>query len=69
MKDILNIQVKNNPDKTIIIFENKKISYRDFNYMVNNVTPLIKKNNSNYIGLQIQNKLKLLITLIANESI
>ncbi len=46
MKDILNIQVKNNPEKTIVIFENKKISYRDFNYMVNNIIPVFKKNNS-----------------------
>ena len=65
MIDIFNKQTKKNPDKTIIVFKNRFISYKKFNYMVNNAMPNIIQNDSNYIGIQIKNKLKLLVTIIA----
>ena len=65
MIDILIKQTKKNPDKTIIVFKNRFISYKKFNYMVNNAMPNIIQNDSNYIGIQIKNKLKLLVAIIA----
>tara|TARA_B110000116_G_scaffold163533_1_gene141420 strand:+ start:345 stop:1586 length:1242 start_codon:yes stop_codon:yes gene_type:complete len=65
MKDILNIRAENYPNKTSIIFEDKAISYKKFNYMVNNTISIINKEIGEYIGIQIQNKLKLLVSIIA----
>ena len=65
MNDILNIQVVNNPNKIFIVYNNKKISYQNFNNMVNNNINLLKKLNNEYIGIQIKDKLKFLITIIA----
>ena len=65
MKDILNIQIKKNPDKAFIIYNNQRISYADFNYMVNNIIQNIAQDKSKYIGIKFNNKLKLLVTIMA----
>ena len=65
MKDIINSQVNNNPNKTFIIYNNQLISYIDFNYMVNHIVKNIKQYKQQYIGIQLRNKLKLLVTIIA----
>ena len=65
MNDILNIQVVNYPNKIFIVYNNKKISYQNFNNMVNNNINLLKNLNNEYIGIQIKDKLKFLITIIA----
>ena len=67
MIDILNQRVEQIPQKEFIEYDDQSISYCDFNYMVNHVVTQIKKanNNERYIGVQIDNKLKLLILIIA----
>ena len=64
MNDILNIQVLNNPNKIFIVYNNIKISYQSFNNMVNNNMNLLNNLNDQYIGIQIKDKLKFLITII-----
>ena len=64
MNDILNIQVLNNPNKIFIVYNNIKISYQIFNNMVNNNMNLLNNLNDRYIGIQIKDKLKFLITII-----
>ena len=55
MKDILNYRVEENPDKIFIQHNNKEISYKRFNFMVNNAMNTIKSMNyqEQYIGIQI----------------
>ena len=67
IKDILHYRLENTPDKIFIQYENQEISYKKFNYLVNNImkTSQCITVDSPYIGIQIQNKLKLLILIIA----
>ena len=65
MIDILYIQAKNHPNKTFITYNNQIISYMDFNNMTNNIIKTIQKDKQKYIGVQIQDHLKLLTTIIA----
>ena len=67
MKDILNYRVEENPDKIFIQHNNKEISYKIFNFMVNNAMNTIKSMNyqEQYIGIQINDTLKNLILIIA----
>ena len=69
MIDVLNQRVKENPQKGFIQYDNQIISYCDFNYMVNHIVVQIKGtcNRGKYIGLKIENKLKLLMLIIASN--
>ena len=67
MIDILNQRVKMSPEKQFIQYDNQYISYNQFNNIVNNVSSAIKLADlkNHYIGLQIIDKLKLLVVIVA----
>ena len=62
---ILNQRVQENPKKIFITYQNRQISYSVFNSMVNNYYEQLKTKKDEYIGLQIKDKLKLLIAIVA----
>ena len=61
----LNQRVQENPKKIFITYQNRQISYSVFNSMVNNYYEHLKTKKDEYIGLQIKDKLKLLIAIVA----
>ena len=61
----LNQRIQENPKKIFITYQNRQISYSVFNSMVNNYYEQLKTKKDEYIGLQIKNKLKLLIAIVA----
>ena len=66
MIDIINKRVLDNPDKILIKYKNQNISYLSMNAMINNASTFINNHKTDkYIGIQIHNKLKLLITILA----
>ena len=65
INDILNKRAMKNPHKGFITYKNKQISYAQFNSMVNNYYDTLKTKKHKYVGLQIKDKLKLLIAIIA----
>ena len=66
MIDIINKRVLDNPDKILIKFKNQNISYLSMNAMINNASAFINNHKTDkYIGIQIHNKIKLLITILA----
>ena len=65
INDILNKRAMKNPHKGFITYKNKQISYAQFNSMVNNYYDTLKTKKHEYVGLQIKDKLKLLIAIIA----
>jgi len=62
---ILNQRVQENPKKIFITYQDRQISYSVFNSMVNNYYEKLKTKKDEYIGLQIKDKLKLLIAIVA----
>lgn len=65
MIDILNIKFKKEPQAIFIKYDGKNITYQIFYYMVLNLIEDIKNINDEYIGIQIENKLKLLVLVTA----
>jgi O-succinylbenzoic acid--CoA ligase len=65
INDILNERAIKYPDKIFITYKKQKISYARFNYMVNGLYNSLNTKACAYIGLQINDKLKLLIALVA----
>ena len=65
INDILNKRAMKNPHREFITYKNKQISYAQFNSMVNNYYDTLKTKKHEYVGLQIKDKLKLLIAIIA----
>ena len=65
INDILCERVIKNSNKTFITYQNKQISYSQFNWMVNNCMDCFEVNGSKYVGLKIKDKLKLLIAILA----
>jgi len=65
VNDVLSKRAIKNPHKVLMTYENKQISCTQFNSMVNNYYDTLKTKKYEYIGLQIKDKLKLLIAIIA----
>jgi len=65
INDILNERATKDPDRIFITYKKQKISYARFNYMVNNFYRSLNTKAYEYVGLQIKDKLKLLIAIIA----
>jgi len=65
MIDYLNKRVKTNSEKKFIEYKNQSISFNQFNNIVNNLNLGTKNSSNKYIGLQINNKLKLVSVIIA----
>ena len=61
----LNKRVKTNSEKRFIEYKNQSISFKQFNNIVNNLNLGTKNSSNKYIGLQINNKLKLVSAIIA----
>tara|TARA_B100001142_G_scaffold225918_1_gene224063 strand:- start:25201 stop:26448 length:1248 start_codon:yes stop_codon:yes gene_type:complete len=65
IKDILGQRIIHDSDKPFITHEDQKISYLRFHHMVNGLYHTLNTKANQYVGLQINNKLKLLIAIIA----
>jgi len=65
INDILNERAIKDPDKIFITYKKQKISYARFNDMVNSLCNSLNTKACEYVGLQIKDKLKLLIAIIA----
>ena len=65
INDILNERAIKDSNKIFITYKKQKISYARFNYMVNNLYNSLNTKACEYVGLQINDKLKLLIAIIA----
>ena len=65
MIDILQKRSQENPNQIFIKYENVSITYRQFNNMVLNIMEDINHINLHYIGIQINNKIKLLVLISA----
>tara|TARA_Y100000389_G_scaffold166074_1_gene170617 strand:+ start:22476 stop:23723 length:1248 start_codon:yes stop_codon:yes gene_type:complete len=65
LNSILNKRVKETPDKIFITYKNRRICFSVFNSMVNNYYEQLKTKKNEYVGLQINDKLKLLVAIIA----
>ena len=65
IKDILNQRITHDRDKSFVTYEEQKISYLRLHYMVNGLCSTLNTKTNQYVGLQINNKLKLLIAIIA----
>ncbi len=65
IKDILKQRIVNDSGKIFVTYKNQKISYLRFHHMVNSLYNTLNTKTNQYVGLQINNKLKLLIAIIA----
>ena len=65
INDVLCERVIKNSNKTFITYQNKQISYSQFNWMVNNCMDYLEVNSRKYVGLKIKDKLKLLVAILA----
>ena len=65
MNDILTSRFKNYPNKNFIFYNNDIIQYKDFYYFVRNAEKNLTNIKYEYVGIQIQDKLKLLIAISA----
>ena len=65
MIDIINKRSNEHPGKIFIQYKNSSITYQEFNYMILNLMEGLNGINENYIGIQINHKIKLLVLIIA----
>ena len=65
MNDILTSRFKNYPNKNFIFYNNDIIQYKDFYYFVRNAEKNLTNIKYEYVGIKIQDKLKLLIAISA----
>ena len=65
MNDILTSRFQNYPNKNFIFYKNDIIQYKDFYYFVLNTEKNLTNIRDEYVGIKIQDKLKLLIAISA----
>lgn len=65
LDSIFKKRITKTPNKTFIRYKNQKICFLTFYSMVNNYCDTLKTKKNEYVGLQINNKLKLLVAIIA----
>ena len=65
MNDILASRFQNYPNKNFIFYKNDIIQYKDFYYFVLNAEKNLTNIKDKYVGIKIQDKLKLLIAISA----